>query len=85
MLDMPPVLCDLIEFPHPDAPYGAKGVGEPPTISSTPAIVAAIRAATRRALERVPVRPDDIVFHTSSHSGWRVPAGGDPRRAVRAP
>src|SRR5207245_145193 len=21
MLDMPPVVCDLIEFPHPDAPY----------------------------------------------------------------
>jgi CO/xanthine dehydrogenase Mo-binding subunit len=83
MLDMPPVLCDLIEFPHPDAPYGAKGVGEPPTISSTPAIVAAIRAATGRALERVPVRPDDIVFGASSHSGWSVAAGGDPRSAIR--
>jgi xanthine dehydrogenase D subunit len=83
MLDMPPVICDLIEFPHPDAPYGAKGVGEPPTISSTPAIVAAIRAATGRALERVPVRPDDIVFGASSRSGWRVAAGDDPRGAVR--
>ena len=83
MLDMPPVVCDLIEFPHPDAPYGAKGVGEPPTISSTPAIVAAIRAATGRALERVPVRPDDIVFGASSRSGWRVVAGDDPRAAER--
>ena len=81
---MPPVLCDLIEFPHPDAPYGAKGVGEPPTISSTPAIVAAIRAATGRALERVPVRPDDIVFGVSSHSGWSVAAGDDPRSATRS-
>ena len=84
MLDMPPVVCDLIEFPHPDAPYGAKGAGEPPTISSTPAIVAAIRAATGRELERVPVRPDDIVFGVSSRSGWTVAAGDDPRRAVRA-
>jgi CO/xanthine dehydrogenase Mo-binding subunit len=84
MLDMPPVVCDLIEVPHPDAPYGAKGVGEPPTISSTPAIVAAIRAATGRALGRVPVRPDDIVFGIPSRSGWRVAAGDDPRRAVRA-
>jgi CO/xanthine dehydrogenase Mo-binding subunit len=84
MLDMPPVVCDLIEFPHPDAPYGAKGVGEPPTISSTPAIVAAIRAATGRALERVPVRPDDIVFNIPSRSAWRVAAGEDPRGAVRA-
>ncbi len=83
MLDMPPVVCDLIEHPHPDAPYGAKGVGEPPTISSTPAIVAAIRAATGRELNRVPVRPDDIVFGTVARSGWRVSPGADPRAAVR--
>ena len=83
MLDMPPVVCDLVEHPHPDGPYGAKGVGEPPTISSTPAIVAAIRAASGRELNRVPVRPDDIVFGTVSRSGWRIIAGDDPRRAVR--
>ncbi|MDP9264971.1 MAG: hypothetical protein M3O91_02455, partial [Chloroflexota bacterium] len=69
---------------HPVGPYGAKGVGEPPTISSTPAIVAAIRAATGRALERVPVRPGDIVFGQSSRSGWHVAAGDDPRRAARS-
>ena len=83
-LDMPPVLTDVIEHPHPDAPYGAKGVGEPPTISSTPAIVAAIRAATGRELNRVPVRPDDIVFGTVARSGWAIVAGTDPRTAVRA-
>ena len=84
ILDMPPVLCDLVEHPHPDAPYGAKGVGEPPTISSTPAIVAAIRAATGRVLNRVPVRPDDIVFGTVARSGWRIRPGDDPHHATRA-
>ncbi|MBM4434624.1 MAG: hypothetical protein FJ028_05905, partial [Chloroflexi bacterium] len=84
ILDMPPVVCDVIEHPHPDGPYGAKGVGEPPTISSTPAIVAAIRAATGRALDRVPVRPDDIVFGSESRSGWRVTAGAAPEDAVLA-
>ena len=83
-LDMPPVVADVIEHPHPDAPYGAKGVGEPPTISSTPAIVAAIRAAAGRELNRVPVRPDDIVFGTVARSGWAIVAGTDPRRAHRA-
>jgi CO/xanthine dehydrogenase Mo-binding subunit len=83
-LDMPPVIADVIEHPHPDAPYGAKGVGEPPTISSTPAIVAAIRAATGRELNRVPVRPDDIVFGTVARSGWAIVAGMDPRAAKRA-
>ena len=59
-LDMPPVESVLIEDPEPDAPYGVKGVGEPPTVVSTAAIVAALRDATGRELVRVPVRPDDI-------------------------
>jgi CO/xanthine dehydrogenase Mo-binding subunit len=60
-LDMPPVVSDLVEDPEPGAPYGVKGVGEPPTVVSTAAIVAALRDATGRELTRVPVRPDDIV------------------------
>jgi CO/xanthine dehydrogenase Mo-binding subunit len=60
-LDMPPVASELIEDPEPDAPYGLKGVGEPPTVVSTAAIVAALRDATGRELTRVPVRPDDVV------------------------
>ena len=60
-LDMPPVVSDLVEDPEPDAPYGVKGVGEPPTVVSTAAIVSALRDATGRGLTRVPVRPDDIV------------------------
>jgi xanthine dehydrogenase D subunit len=60
-LDAPPVEVRLIEEPDNWGPFGAKGVGEPPTISSTPAVVAAIRSATGKALHRVPVRPEDIV------------------------
>lgn len=60
-LDAPEVEAVLIEQGDTWGPFGAKGVGEPPTISSTPAVVAAIRAATGRALHRVPVRPQDIV------------------------
>jgi xanthine dehydrogenase D subunit len=61
ILDMPPMNLDILELADPHAPYGLRGVGEPPTISSTPAIVAAVRAATGRPLRRVPIRPDDIV------------------------
>ncbi|MCE7007750.1 molybdopterin-dependent oxidoreductase [Kibdelosporangium philippinense] len=60
VLDMPPMVVDVLERPDPHAPYGLRGVGEPPTISATPAIVAAIRAATGKALSRVPVRPEHI-------------------------
>ncbi|MFM2078002.1 MAG: hypothetical protein RJA49_1892 [Actinomycetota bacterium] len=61
-LDMPTVVIGLVEEPEPQAPLGAKGVGEPPTVSSTPAVVAAIRDAIGKPLNRVPVRPTDIVF-----------------------
>ena len=60
-LDMPPVESVLIEVPEPHAPYGAKGVGEPPTVVSTAAVAAALRDATGRPLRRVPVRPDELV------------------------
>jgi CO/xanthine dehydrogenase Mo-binding subunit len=60
-LDVPPLVADLVEDPEPGAPYGLKGVGEPPTVVSTAAVVSALRAATGRELTRVPVRPDDIV------------------------
>ncbi len=59
--DAPPVEMVLVEQPGSWGPFGAKGVGEPPTISSTAAIVAAIRDAVGRPLTRVPVRPSDIV------------------------
>ncbi|RKS71673.1 xanthine dehydrogenase molybdenum binding subunit apoprotein [Actinomadura pelletieri DSM 43383] len=61
ILDMPPMRLDILEHPDPEAPYGLRGAGEPPTLSSTPAIVAAVRDATGLALARVPVRPEHIV------------------------
>jgi xanthine dehydrogenase D subunit len=61
-LDMPAVVQTWIEQPERGAPYGAKGVGEPPTISSTGAVLAAIRQACGLPLNRIPVRPDDIAL-----------------------
>jgi xanthine dehydrogenase D subunit len=61
ILDMPPVRSSILELAQPHSPYGLNGMAEAPTISSTPAVVAAIRAATGQDLPRVPVRPDDII------------------------
>ena len=61
-LDMPPVETVLIEEPEPGAPYGVKGVGEPPTVVASAAVAAALRAATGLELPRVPVRPDEIAL-----------------------
>jgi xanthine dehydrogenase D subunit len=71
ILDMPPVVSELIEEPEPGVPFGAKGVGEPSTIVATAAVAAALRDATGRDLNRVPVTPDDLV-------GLRPPAEAGP-------
>lgn len=62
ILDAPEVEMLLIEEEGSWGPFGAKGVGEPPTISSTAAIAAAVRSATGRPIIRVPVRPQDIAL-----------------------
>jgi xanthine dehydrogenase D subunit len=60
ILDMPPMRIEVLEYADPHAPYGVRGVGEPPTISSGPAVAAAVRAACGRPLRRVPIRPEHI-------------------------
>ncbi|HVQ92640.1 MAG TPA: molybdopterin cofactor-binding domain-containing protein, partial [Mycobacteriales bacterium] len=62
ILDMPPTTVDVLELGDPHAPYGLRGVGEAPTISATPAVVAAVRAATGRPLYRVPIRPEHLIL-----------------------
>jgi CO/xanthine dehydrogenase Mo-binding subunit len=60
VLDVPPMPIEILELPDPQAPYGLRGVGEPPTISSGPAVAAAVRAATGLPLTRVPIRPEHL-------------------------
>jgi xanthine dehydrogenase D subunit len=62
ILDAPDVEALLIEQDGSWGPFGAKGVGEPPTISSTSAVIAAIRDATGKEINRAPVRPQDIAL-----------------------
>jgi len=83
-LDMPPVVTEIVEDPEPGVPMGVKGVGEHSTVVSTAAIVSALRDATGRDLNRVPVRPDDligIVPPIQNRGGWppspKVP-GNEP-------
>ncbi|MBB3045366.1 xanthine dehydrogenase subunit D [Nocardioides soli] len=61
VLDIPPMTTTILEIPDPEAPYGVKGAGEPATISSTPAVVNALRRASGRDLSHVPVRPWDLI------------------------
>ncbi|AQA03038.1 hypothetical protein BVC93_12010 [Mycobacterium sp. MS1601] len=64
--DVPDVRAVLLEVPHPELAYGAKGIGEGPLVSSPAAVAAAVRSATMLEHAGIPL--------------WRgAPAAGAPR------
>jgi len=80
ILDMPPMRIEVLEHADPEAPYGLKGVGEPPNISTPPAVAAALRDATGRELPRVPVRPEHLVgLDLGASRDSRGPTAGSGR------
>ncbi|MGW7098531.1 xanthine dehydrogenase subunit D [Streptomyces sp. NPDC054838] len=60
ILDTPAIPVDVLELADPNAPYGLRGMGEAPTLSSTPAVLAAIRQATGLELNKTPIRPEAL-------------------------
>jgi CO/xanthine dehydrogenase Mo-binding subunit len=60
IVDAPDTPSVVLELGNPDAPHGVTGVGEMATITSTPAVLAALRAATGRPLTRAPVRLEEL-------------------------
>jgi xanthine dehydrogenase D subunit len=81
ILDMPPVVSELVEEPEPNVPFGVKGVGEPSTIVAPAAIAAALREATGRELNRIPAKPDDLI----GLSGPATTKGPPPSPEVPGP
>jgi xanthine dehydrogenase D subunit len=61
ILDVPPISVAIVEVPEPDAPFGAKGVGEHGTLVAAAAVAAALRDATGRPVSRLPAQPLDLV------------------------
>jgi CO/xanthine dehydrogenase Mo-binding subunit len=53
---MPEMDLHIVEHPTSDGPYGAKGVGELPSIPTAPAICNAIYNAVGVRAQRLPVR-----------------------------
>ena len=51
----------MIENPHEDGPFGAKGIGEPPIVGVAPAIANAVRHATGARLDRLPMTPERVL------------------------
>src|SRR5581483_7069908 len=61
ILDMPPVRIEVLEHADPVAPYGLKGVGEPPNILTQPGGAGGRRGATGTPLVRIKVGEEHIV------------------------
>jgi CO/xanthine dehydrogenase Mo-binding subunit len=60
-LDAPPIEIELLEFPSPAGPYGAKGVAEPPIIPVAAAISCAVTDAIGVPINRLPITPFDVL------------------------
>ena len=59
-MDVPHIECEIVEVPDPNGPYGAKGVAEPATIPTTPAILNAIYDAVGVRITRTPATPERV-------------------------
>ncbi|PKO16717.1 xanthine dehydrogenase subunit D, partial [candidate division BRC1 bacterium HGW-BRC1-1] len=68
--DVPPIEAVILENDDAGGPFGARGIGEPPLIGVTPAVVAAIENATGIHLSETPVTPERLwkALHANGQS-----------------
>ena len=59
--DIPPILPIMVEVPHPEGPYGAKGIGEGPTTGIAAAIANAVEDAIGVRITNLPITPEKIL------------------------
>ncbi len=58
---VPPIECIIVENPHAEGPYGAKGMSELPVSMAAPAVVSALHEALGIWLTRIPATPERIL------------------------
>jgi len=62
ILDIPHKVTSIIlEYPDQNGPWGARGMGEMPLIPFTPALTAAIHAATGIWIDQFPLNPERVL------------------------
>jgi CO/xanthine dehydrogenase Mo-binding subunit len=60
-LDMPEMTPIIVESPHAEGPFGAKGVGEPAAAATAPAIANAIFDAVGIRIKDLPITPEKVL------------------------
>lgn len=61
-LDVPPIIPLIVEAPHSEGPFGAKGLGEPGVAPVPPAIASALYDATGIRLYDLPLTPEKVYW-----------------------
>jgi CO/xanthine dehydrogenase Mo-binding subunit len=72
--DIPPIQALMVEVPHPEGPYGAKGIGEGPTTGIAAAIANAVYDAVGVRITDLPITPEKILRALGKLSPARVEA-----------
>lgn len=74
-LDVPTeIISILVEHPHRDGPYGAKGVGETGLIPVPPAIANAVEDAVGVRVKDLPITPEKVFALLRAQEGRHAPA-----------
>jgi carbon-monoxide dehydrogenase large subunit len=60
-MDVPEIVPVLVEVPHAEGPYGAKGLAEPALAPTAPAIANAIFNATGARITSLPITPEKVL------------------------
>ena len=60
-MDVPEIVPVLVEAPHAEGPYGAKGLAEPALAPTAPAIANAIFNATGARITSLPITPEKVL------------------------
>ncbi len=58
---VPSIECIIVENPHAEGPFGAKGMSELPVSMAAPAVVSALHDALGIWLTRIPATPERIL------------------------
>ena len=60
-MDVPDIETIIVEVPEKSGPFGAKGLGEAPTVPISPAIMNAVHDATGIRINDLPVTPEKVI------------------------
>jgi CO/xanthine dehydrogenase Mo-binding subunit len=69
ILDMPEIVPIIVEAPHKEGPFGAKGIGEPAAGATAPAIAGAIFDAVGIRIHDLPITPEKVLAALKEKEG----------------